>query len=251
MEKLICNRGKMRTYQKLIIPVLSLALTYLPGCSGSNDDSQSSGSSRKAKGRYLELTGLYQGKKPAQPSIIYFTSNPPNTPLELKVNGEEIPLGIPSGDFGDGLGTYNNLESLDAKGRPTGKRIFSLTALRPCTLRVECSQIPEGDSFAETFPYSGNPVVSTSEIKQMAKDALSSGRASQDTSSYGGEGNGRGGWFNGLFNKGGGSLQDWLNDVSKRDQRRARQDSTSANPGSSLKQYLGEVSKRDTRRATK
>lgn len=212
----------MKLYQKLIIPVLGLALSYFIGCTKSSEDYQSSRDSRSRSSTSLELIRESAGKIPGQPSIIYFSSLPPSTPLEIKVNEQEIPPGIPSGDFGDGLGTYAHLESLGSDGRPTGKRLFSLTALRPCTLRVECSQLPNGGSFTATFPYSGKPVVSTSAVKQMAKEAIYAERAPQDTSSTGGEGNGISSWFSGLSKGGDSPLQDWLDVVSKRDERRAK-----------------------------
>src|SRR3989344_2772271 len=250
-EKLIYFRLKMKLYQKLIIPVLSLALLYSPGCREPNKGSRSSGGSGRGGVRSptgVNLISMYAGTKTGQASILYFAANPPNAQLEIKVNDEELPLGIPSGDFCEGLGTYNYLESLDAKGRPTGKGVLSLTAVRPCTLRVEGSQLPAGDSsFAATLPYSGNPIISTTEIKAMAKAALYSGGAPEIASGSAEPGsenrNSKGGWFSSN------PLQSWLNDVSRREQRRARPGSTSARESQSLQQYLGDVSRRDSRRA--
>ncbi len=170
----------MKLYQKLIIPALISALTYLPGCKGKSISNLWSGDEARHM-PYASITKAFTGNRPGQPSILYVNYN--SQSLECRVNGEEIPLAFPSGDFAEGSGTYSNLQG-------QGKHTLTLTALKPCTLKVGFYPIPTGISSDTTLIYSGQQIVSTEQIKAMAKEAIqNSFKSSDDTSGVEGDEN--------------------------------------------------------------
>jgi len=150
-----------------------LALTYLPGCKGKSISNLWSGNEARHT-PYASITKAFTGNRPGQPSILYVNYN--SQSLECRINGEEIPLAFPSGDFAEGSGTYSNLQG-------QGKHTLTLTALKPCTLKVGFYPIPLGIPSDTTLIYSGRQILSTEQIKAMAKEALADPFKSSDDSS--------------------------------------------------------------------
>lgn len=244
----------MRLYQKLIIPALSLALAAFPSCGKSKQGTRIAGIANPT----AKFEASYPGQKsPLEPTILTIQYNTPG--LECTINGEPIITRAPVGEFS--LGSYSNIPG-------QGIHTLSLAVRDTCTLKVIASPALYDPRRAQQviadtliLQYTGNPYITHHEIFQMGKEVL--------TGSKGG-----GGWtdaiaeipgilWNGIKAKilgspqdasatSGQSLQDYLNSVNKRAERRKQREGIGTGAAGtqpfSMERYLEPLRKRKERR---
>lgn len=245
----------MKLYQKLIIPALSLALAAFPSCQKNKQ------AARQA--RISEPTAKFQGvyprdpQSPLEPTILTIQYNTPG--LECTINGEPIITRAPFGEFS--LGSYSNIPG-------QGIHTLSLAVRDTCTLEVIASPALYDPRSAQqvisgtlTLQYTGNPYITSDEITKMAKEALTGSKGGGGWTDAIAEIPGRlwGGIRNHILGSPGDSstaqgqsLQDYLNSVNKRAERRTQREGMGTGAAGtqsfSMERYLEPLRKRKERR---